>query len=114
MVAVKLSYLTFFYRIFRVQSYFKAWALTLMAVVTCWWVANVLQVFLVCRPFKINWSPFTPGVCGNRALAFVLLATFNIITDIGILVLPLPYIRALQMEAKKKWGLAAMFSIGLL
>lgn len=112
--ATKLSYLAFFRRIFGIMPDFMKWGYALTALVVLWWTANILQIFFICRPFALNWNKTIPGVCGDAPLSFVMIAVFNIVTDVGILLLPIPYVSSLQMQRKKKYTLITMFGLGLL
>lgn len=47
-------------------------------------------------------------------MAYVMIAAFNIVTDVAMLLLPMPFIGSLQMQRKKKYVLILMFGVGLL
>ncbi|KAF1348155.1 hypothetical protein BDV97DRAFT_298975 [Delphinella strobiligena] len=114
LAAIKLSYMTFYCRVFRIRADFMRWAYGLIAVIISWWIGNTLQALLICRPFVKSWIPTTPGQCGNSILAYAMVAIFNIATDVAMLLLPMPYIGSLQMQKKKKYVLILMFGVGLL
>lgn len=111
--SVKCSYLFFYLRIFP-HAALQRMAYICMAIVLAWWVGNVLQIFLMCRPFAKNWNNALPGRCGNRPIGFTIIGALNMVTDVIIILLPLPWVRRLQMPRRAKLGLYLMFGIGLL
>ena len=72
-----------------------------------------------CHPIKANWDvmlyldPKTR--CSPRAYDVLNIHGFlNIISDFGLLILPVPMVWKLQMTLKKKSGIAAVFATGSL
>jgi len=83
--------------------------------IAAWSIATILTGCFICRPFAMNWDPTIPGgKCGNQVLSFTVTGVLNLITDVMVLVLPLPYLARLQMELYKKLVLIGVFSVGLL
>ena len=113
MASVKISYLWFYLRIFPQQS-FRKWIWICMGLVFGYWLGSMLQIFLICKPFEMNWNPLAGGKCANYNVAFVTVGIFNLITDLIIMFLPIPFLRKLQMAVGTKVGLIAIFAIGLL
>lgn len=108
----KISYLFFYRRIFVSQSFLVAtWVI--LAVSIAWFVANVLQVFLICRPFASNWDISIIGICGNRPVAFTTIGATHMLIDIAIMLLPVHFICKLQMRTSAKLGICLIFLIGL-
>ncbi|KAH6851599.1 integral membrane protein [Alternaria rosae] len=113
MSSVKLSYLWFYLRIFP-QEAFRKWVWICMGLVGGYWLGSMLQIFLICTPFEMNWNPTIPGGhCASYNVAFVTIGIFNMLTDLIIMFLPIPFIRQLQMAIGTKLGLVAIFGIGL-
>lgn len=88
------------------------WAV--LAVICAWFTGNILQVFLICRPLASNWDPSVKATCGNRPLVYVIMGSINVATDAVIMILPVPYIRQLQMSTSSKVGVSTTFLFGLL
>lgn len=67
-----------------------------------------------CRPFSANWAP--PAVqadqCLNKEALFIWSTFPNIVTDVVMLVLPLPIIWKLHTTAQLKVALTATFMVG--
>ncbi|RDW56862.1 hypothetical protein BP5796_12929 [Coleophoma crateriformis] len=108
----KISYLCFYLRIFVNDEFIKAVKIV-AAIVVAWWTANVLQVFLICTPFKLNYDVTITGTCGNRPAAYTAIGAINLITDVAILLLPIPTVWKLQMPVSSKIGICGVFAIGL-
>jgi hypothetical protein len=114
MASVKMSYLWFYLRIFPQQN-FRKWVWVCMFLVGGYWLGSMLQFFLICTPFEMNWNSTIPGGhCASYNVAFVTIGIFNMITDLIIMLLPIPFIRKIQMAIGIKIGLTAIFGIGLL
>lgn len=71
-------------------------AFVVLAFCAMWCLAAVLVPLLQCIPIQTNWDP-SAGSCGNRVAAFVVIAVIDILTDLCILILPIPSILKLQM-----------------
>ncbi|PGG99924.1 hypothetical protein AJ79_08361 [Helicocarpus griseus UAMH5409] len=86
-----------------------------MAFIAAWALATIIAGCVICRPFAFNWDQTIPGgKCGNQVLSFTVTGVLNLITDVMVLVLPLPHLYKLQMRLYKKLVLIAVFSIGIL
>lgn len=113
---IKLSVLSFYLRVFFANStLFRATKVT-MAIVCIWTVANVLQVSIICRTFiKLQWASglIHKAVCSKHIASYVAIGSFNIITDVVILVLPLPILWKLDTSRATKSGLTIIFFMGL-
>lgn len=72
------------------------------------------SLLFACRPIAASWDPLLAPTaqCANRAAIYIATALIGIITDVMLLVLPLPTIWRLQMPVKQKIGLTGMFAIG--
>ncbi|VUC37073.1 unnamed protein product [Clonostachys rosea] len=104
---IKMSVLFFYLRVFVNPSLRLATKIVLGS------IANVLVLFFLCRPFKKNYIPDAPGECGDQPTAFISTGVYNIITDVTILLLPIPTIWALKTKRHVKIGLTGVFAGGL-
>ncbi len=110
---IKTSILFFYLRVFVNRGLRTATKVALAFVLT-WSVGNILQVFLICRPFVKTYSLTAEGTCGNQVASFIAIGAFNIITDVIILSLPLPTVWSLKMSMPAKLGLTGVFLVGLM
>jgi hypothetical protein len=73
-----------------------------------------LEIFS-CHPIAAAWDPLIPNArCLNVETLNTASAAVNSVSDIVILLLPQPIIWNLQMSLRKKIGISATFSTGLL
>lgn len=85
-----------------------------MGFVVLWTIGNIMQAFLICRPFAAAYNPSVKGTCGNQVGSFIAIGAFNIFSDAVILTLPVPTVWRLKMKTGPKIGLTLIFLIGLL
>lgn len=113
MVLAKLSYLFFYLRIFVTEA-FRLAAWICMGCALSYWLGSMLQIFLICQPFAKNWDPTLEGHCASQNVAFSTIGAFNLVTDLLIMLLPVHFIRKLQMSPATKLGLYMIFGLGFL
>lgn len=68
----------------------------------------------ICRPLALYWDPTLPGHCGNLIVLWIITGTLNILTDLAILILPMPYLYSLEIATYRKMVLIATFGIGFM
>lgn len=78
------------------------------------YLATTLALTFQCTPREKIWHPYIPGRCINIDVQIVTSGSWNIVSDISILVLPLHCIWLLQIPIKRKLGVSAVFATGLL
>lgn len=111
---VKLSVLAFYRRVFPVNT-LRITSYALAGVIAIWWITVVLISILACTPISFNWDRTQPGGhCLDPRIFVIAISIPNIVTDITILLLPLPVIWRLQLHFKKKIAVSAIFSLGIL
>lgn len=110
---VKISVLLFYLRVF-VNGGLRIATKASLAFVVLWSVANILQVFLICRPFAKTYTIGMEGECGDQIASYISIGVFNIVTDVIIILLPLPTVWSLKMSTPTKLGLTGVFVVGLL
>ena len=111
----KLSVLLFYKRVFRGNT-FSAAVWTMIGIVGIWTVAFFFSNLLQCYPIELNWE--SSGALTNSCILtnemYLAQAWTDVFTDVMILSLPIPCIWALQMPAKHKVGVSAIFLLGIL
>ena len=117
---VKISILVF-YLSFATQRTFRVLVHISIVMVAMVSVVMLLLVALQCpKDPKVALSAAIlqdRGVakkCMDLRIIFYCQAAFNIVSDLVILVLPLPLLFRLRMHSAKRWSLLAVFSAGLL
>ncbi|KAL8951239.1 MAG: hypothetical protein Q9222_002767 [Ikaeria aurantiellina] len=115
----KISLLLFLYRIFRVDRNFRIASWVIGAVLTIWSIISLLLKIFACRPVKASFvlklyiAPTTHCPIKSYDVTNIH-GLCNIITDFAILILPIPMVWNLHVNARKKIGLAAVFATGIL
>lgn len=78
-----------------------------------WNVSNIVAQLAICRPFALNWDQTITGKCGSQQWFYFVMGIINIITDIFILAMPMPFLYSLKLAKRKKAVLIGMFAIGI-
>lgn len=108
----KLAVLALYLRIFKKKWVRYATWLT-GAVVILNGVQFLIAASLVCRPYAFKWNKTLPnGHCGNIMAIYKYGSIPPIITDVGILILPIPGLHELQMSFSRRLGVMFTFVIG--
>jgi hypothetical protein len=114
---LKLCLLTFYSRFVEPLS----WGHTVIR--TLWWLilatyASVLIATLTeCRPLYHAWELTPPGEsheCARGLANLLTMASFNIITDLALIILPFPMLRNIRLDRKAKIQLMILFGIGII
>ncbi|OJJ46001.1 hypothetical protein ASPZODRAFT_25901 [Penicilliopsis zonata CBS 506.65] len=84
------------------------------AIVFCHGIAVTIVTIDICTPISIMWSPSFPEGCIDILDFNYFNAAFHIFTDIMLAIIPIPILRNLQMNKRRKIGLMIVFAVGLL
>ncbi|KAL9618962.1 MAG: hypothetical protein Q9160_006356 [Pyrenula sp. 1 TL-2023] len=111
-MAPKFVMITLYLRIFREKWIRRiAWIVGVFMILHA--MATILASSLICRPFAYNWDKDLPnGHCGDQLAAFRYISLPNIVSDVAIILLPLPVLVKLQLSPPKKVGLILTFLTG--
>ena len=85
-----------------------------MGFVSAFGVAVIIGDVLTCRPLSKAWDRLQPGVCENAMQSLIALSSFNMATDLIIILLPMPMVWRLQMATRKKIELTITFALGFM
>jgi hypothetical protein len=89
------------------------WALYVIAgVVIGYSVAITFALIFACRPIQKAWNAALEGSCIDRNGLYAATAVTNTVTDVALLIVPLPVVISLNMPTIQKIGLLFMFVIG--
>ena len=111
---VKLAFFWSYKRVFSPSKTLRWLCYGGAFVCTCLYVAEIFHDIFICIPVQKDWDPRLPGQCLPSGVAGSVTAIFNVITDLYILILPLPFLWSLQMALHKKIRLMILFGIGAL
>ena len=71
-------------------------------------------MLLQCRPLNKFWDHTVNGKCFELKKSWMVMGSLNVVTDLLLLILPLPSLWRLQMRRRTKVQVAGIFSIGSL
>lgn len=83
-----------------------------MAVVILYTVWTELGSIFACTPVRAFWTKEQPATCIDQFAMWFTNAAINILTDLAIIILPMPVIRSLNLERRQKQLLIGVFAIG--
>lgn len=108
---VKISVLLFYYRIFP-QKPFR-WAMYgvggfLFLFLLSSWLGVVLQ----CLPIRSMWQPNIPHRCVDQVKYYVAQGSLNFVSDVVVVLMPVPLLLKLQLPMQKRLRLVVVFLLG--
>ncbi|KAF4637484.1 hypothetical protein G7Y89_g596 [Cudoniella acicularis] len=113
----KLSILYLYLKIFTTKTY-RYSVYSIAAIIIASLIASTVVACNFCTPFPFIWDKTIPGGhCLDQAKASIWVSFPNIITDLAMLVLPLPVVWKLHTSKNQKIGLTVTFlafSLGLI
>ncbi|CAM1504280.1 Fc.00g018710.m01.CDS01 [Cosmosporella sp. VM-42] len=111
LVWTKISFLLMFYRIFHFP-HFKRWAYVIGAFIIAWVICITFLFIFICVPVQKVWNPELPGHCIDQVGTWIANAASTIVSDLAILLLPLPSVWKLQLRKAEKIAITVAFSLG--
>jgi hypothetical protein len=108
----KLAILTLYLRIFTSKFYrYATYIVAVVPIVTA--LVSTIIAFSMCRPFAYNWDKnIQGGHCIDKERVYTWISLPNIVTDVAMLILPIPVIWQLQMSRYQKIGLMLTLMTG--
>jgi hypothetical protein len=80
-------------------------------------MSTFFVTLFICTPTSYIWTGWageTEGHCINQNHFWYSQASLNIVSDLAVIIVPLPRVFYLQLSPRKKISLFFMFSIGLM
>jgi hypothetical protein len=111
MYLTKSSILLLYLRIFVITP-FRRVAWVMLALVICWGVGSTFAAIFQCTPVRRVYNNSIEGHCISNTVVWYANGSFNIASDIVILLMPLFVIRSLKLGRRDKIGLILVFTIG--
>jgi hypothetical protein len=110
----KLSILASYLRIFVTEwTRIATYVLILLVIATP--INGVVVSLLSCQPISARWNPdLFSSHCNSAQHFWVRVDIPNIITDVAMLVLPLPLVWRLQIDLRQRIALCGIFQLGSL
>lgn len=111
-VLPKLAILCLYLRLFTGKIHQYAVYVTATVLILTWVIYFGLQMG-ICTPFSFHWDKSIPhGKCLNEFAMFIWIGIPSIVTDLAMIILPLPIIWGLQTSTSQKIGLTITFLTG--
>ncbi|KAI9882493.1 MAG: hypothetical protein M1823_005765 [Watsoniomyces obsoletus] len=110
---IKISILAFYRRFVPKEPYYPI-LYALGGSIVIFTLATVLAFIFQCTPVSGAWDMLVVTCRVDVARLQLGICIFNLLTDIFILLLPIPTVWQLQVNIKKKLGLIILFSLGVL
>ncbi|KAI0130492.1 hypothetical protein BJ170DRAFT_316666 [Xylariales sp. AK1849] len=111
----KLTFLLQFFRVFRYVYWMRIAYIVAIVVISLWSVLQILLAALSCIPVDANWDRTinrNSVKCLPGYVPTFVNAAGTIVTDIIVLVLPLPTLWSLRLRRSQKWAAFGVFGIG--
>ncbi|KAI0101431.1 hypothetical protein F4776DRAFT_498521 [Hypoxylon sp. NC0597] len=112
LMLVKFSLFFQYYRLIQEVPHYRLFYLVVMALVGGWVIAQEFILIFSCTPIQSYWDRNTPGKCLDSNLTGWMNAVGNIVTDLIILILPIPVVWRLNLKKGKKWAVIGIFTLG--
>ena len=106
----KLSLLLFYLRVF-VQPWIRRWCKAFMVLLALGEMAMAVHPPFICGFYS---KSAVRMKCVDLHISAITLASWSVVTDIAVLMLPIPALMTLQVSRKRRIGLITVFLIGLL
>ncbi|GAB7344455.1 hypothetical protein MBLNU457_2296t1 [Dothideomycetes sp. NU457] len=111
LTTIKLSILAQYKRIF-VTDWFQKVVRVMIGVICLYGLTTFFDCVFICTPVSFYWTQTGNGHCINQWAMFYANAVLNILTDLMIIILPMPVLKSLQVRKRHKIPLMAIFAIG--
>ncbi|PGH04418.1 hypothetical protein AJ80_08529 [Polytolypa hystricis UAMH7299] len=108
----KISILLLYRRLFDTRR-FRLICHLVLFYVAMYGLASIIATGLECSPIRRVFDKAVEGSCIDLTAFWYTTATSNIVTDIVILILPLPVIQTLRLPKRQKYGLMLIFTLGI-
>ncbi|KAJ5380858.1 uncharacterized protein N7496_003286 [Penicillium cataractarum] len=111
LITTKMSILLQYRRVFSTPKMRLACNL-LIAFLAVYGTWTIVSAWANCVPLAKFWDPTVPGFCFNKEALWFSNSAIHILTDILILVYPMPVLRSLQLPKRQKFALMGVFALG--
>ncbi|KAF2727078.1 hypothetical protein EJ04DRAFT_506292 [Polyplosphaeria fusca] len=110
---VKVSILMFYHHLFSIKRPFRIAVFIMLGIITSWWISSVVCIFAASDPISANWK----NAAGARHRFdynnwYVSYSGLSVLFDVVILCFPIPMVKALHVDFKKKIYILGIFWLG--
>ncbi|KAL8888282.1 MAG: hypothetical protein Q9215_004262 [Flavoplaca cf. flavocitrina] len=114
----KFSILLFYRRVFMNQASSQRFRIVWYAITIwtfLWGISTFFAAAFQCSPASFYWTKYTrktQGTCIDLTLLLLVTASTNIVTDVALLILPMPLVWKLNIERPQKFAVSGIFLLG--
>ncbi|OTB02086.1 hypothetical protein M426DRAFT_62894 [Hypoxylon sp. CI-4A] len=112
LMIVKFTLFFQYYRLIQEVPYYRLYYLIAMTVVGAWVISQEFILIFPCTPIEYYWNQSVGGTCINTNITGWMNAIGNIVTDLIVLVLPIPVVWRLNLNRGRKWAVLGIFALG--
>ncbi|KAH9889707.1 hypothetical protein F4778DRAFT_387642 [Xylariomycetidae sp. FL2044] len=112
MLFVKMTFLVQYYRVFRQIQKMRLTYIIAMVLVGGWCLGQILAITFICIPVSGVWRPELNAKCQDQQVGVYINAIGVLVTDIVVLLIPIPALWKLKLPRTQKFALLGIFSIG--
>ncbi|KAH7407285.1 hypothetical protein BKA64DRAFT_742941 [Cadophora sp. MPI-SDFR-AT-0126] len=109
---VKATLLLIFVRVFSPMTKVVRGIYCFLTIMLLYYTAQTFSKIWVCTPLGAFWNPAIRKSCINTSLVFRIDNIFSVLTDLLILILPIPLMWSLHMTRRKKIGIGMLLGAG--
>ncbi|KAH8203000.1 hypothetical protein TruAng_002834 [Truncatella angustata] len=107
-----MTFLFQYFRIFRQIQFMRNTYLIAMVVVVAWNIGQLISITFVCLPVAGFWDKTIDATCMDQRVLVYINAAGNMVTDIIIIMLPLPALWKLHLPRAQKIAVFGVFGVG--
>ncbi|KAJ5923217.1 hypothetical protein N7454_008462 [Penicillium verhagenii] len=112
LISTKMSILLQYRRVFSTTPRMRLACNLLIGFLVIYGAWTIISAWVNCIPIAKFWDPTVAGFCFNKEALWFSNSAIHILTDLLILIYPMPVIRSLQLPTKQKYALMAVFALG--
>lgn len=111
---IKFSLFFQYYRLIQEVPYYRLFYIGIMAIVGGWVISQEFILIFSCTPIRAYWDRSAGGHCLDGNLIGWMNSVGNIVTDVIVLLLPIPVVWRLNLKRGKRWAVMGVFTLGFL
>lgn len=114
-LAVKVALLSILVRLYAsIYRWMMQLIKAFLVILCCYYTAAMMIKIFMCRPISLYWEDFSEsnGSCLNQRAALVADSVISVVSDAGILLLPIPLTWSLRTSRARKLRVIGMLGAG--
>ncbi|KAL5332524.1 hypothetical protein BJX70DRAFT_404501 [Aspergillus crustosus] len=109
----KLSLLILFHTLLSLTPFWRYLIYTIAFLITGYSIALTLALIFGCSPLQKSWNPrITEGSCISQNGVYLATAITNSVSDLVLIVIPVPIVVKLRLGFWRRIGVVCMFGVG--